>query len=107
MATSPSLPSPLTQQIHELAHLSQIASLRGSCNCEILQQGDPIEERYKEYVNRGAVIDQFNRCVNSYREAAVSNDPRFDHIDISEKQKVVTRLSAPSCLQVTSSLTPV
>ncbi|XP_041002130.1 heat shock 70 kDa protein 15-like [Juglans microcarpa x Juglans regia] len=56
---------------------------------ELKKQGDPIEERYKEYVNRGAVIDQFNRCVNSYREAAVSNDPRFDHIDISEKQKVV------------------
>ena len=38
-----------------------------------LQQGDPIEERYKESVNRGAVIDQLVRCVNSYREAAVSN----------------------------------
>ncbi|KAK4590593.1 hypothetical protein RGQ29_020948 [Quercus rubra] len=53
------------------------------------KQGDPIEERYKESVNRGAVIDQLVRCVNSYREAAVSNDPRFDHIDISEKEKVL------------------
>ena len=57
-----------------------------------LQQGDPIEERYKESVNRGAVIDQLVRCVNSYREAAVSNDPRFDHIDISEKEKVISVL---------------
>ncbi|KAG6727918.1 hypothetical protein I3842_02G148100 [Carya illinoinensis] len=56
---------------------------------ELKKQGDPIEERYKEYVNRGAFIDHFNHCVNSYREAAVSNDPRFDHIDISEKHKVV------------------
>jgi heat shock protein 4 len=55
-----------------------------------LQQGDPIEERYKESVNRGAVFDQLVRCINSYREAAVSNDPRFDHIDISEKQKVIS-----------------
>lgn len=56
---------------------------------ELKNQGDPIEERYKESVNRGAVIDQLVRCVNSYREAAVSNDPRFDHIDISEKEKVL------------------
>ncbi|KAK7842695.1 heat shock 70 kda protein 14 [Quercus suber] len=54
---------------------------------ELKKQGDPVEERYKESVNRGAVIDQLVRCVNSYREAAVSNDPRFDHIDISEKEK--------------------
>lgn len=53
-----------------------------------MQQGNPIEERYKEHVNRGAIIDQLVRCVNSYREAAVSNDPRYDHIDISERQKV-------------------
>lgn len=56
---------------------------------ELKKQGDPIEERYKESVNRGAVIDQLVRCVNSYREAAVSNDPRFDHIEISEKEKVL------------------
>lgn len=53
-----------------------------------MQQGDPIEERFKEYTERGAVIDQLAYCINSYREAAVSADPKFDHIDISEKQKV-------------------
>lgn len=54
-----------------------------------MQQGDPIEERYKEHTVRGTVIDQLAYCINSYREAAVSTDPKFDHIDISEKQKVV------------------
>lgn len=54
-----------------------------------MQKGDPIEERYKEYSERGTVVDQLVYCVNSYREAAMSNDPKFDHIDISEKQKVM------------------
>ncbi|RDX63223.1 Heat shock 70 kDa protein 14, partial [Mucuna pruriens] len=56
---------------------------------ELKKQGDPIEERYKEYMERGAVIDQLDYCINSYREAALSNDPKFDHIDINEKQKVL------------------
>lgn len=56
---------------------------------ELKKQGDPIEERYKEYTERGAVIDQLAYCINSYREAAMSNDPKFDHIDLAEKQKVL------------------
>ncbi|KAL2968134.1 hypothetical protein AAZX31_15G014000 [Glycine max] len=56
---------------------------------ELKKQGDPIEERYKEYMERGTVIDQLVYCINSYREAAMSNDPKFDHIDINEKQKVL------------------
>lgn len=56
---------------------------------ELKKQGDPIEERYKEFMERGAVIDQLIYCINSYREAAMSNDPKFDHIDLSEKQKVL------------------
>ncbi|XP_062089412.1 heat shock 70 kDa protein 14-like [Humulus lupulus] len=56
---------------------------------ELKKQGDPIEERYKEHTERGAVVDQLVYCVNSYREAAVSTDPKFDHIDLSEKQKVL------------------
>lgn len=54
-----------------------------------MQQGDPIEERYKEYSERGTVVDQLVYCINSYREAAMSNDPKFEHIDVSEKQKVI------------------
>ena len=53
-----------------------------------MQQGDPIEERYKEYTDRGSVIDQLVYCINSYREAAMSGDLKFDHIDMAEKQKV-------------------
>ncbi|RDX67062.1 Heat shock 70 kDa protein 14, partial [Mucuna pruriens] len=56
---------------------------------ELKKQGDPIEERYKEYMEKDAVIDQLGYCINSYREAALSNDPKFDHIDINEKQKVL------------------
>ncbi|KAL3528783.1 hypothetical protein ACH5RR_008105 [Cinchona calisaya] len=56
---------------------------------ELKKQGDPIEERYKEFTERGSIIDQLVYCINSYREAAVSNDPKFDHIELPEKQKVV------------------
>ncbi|XP_027340175.1 heat shock 70 kDa protein 15-like isoform X2 [Abrus precatorius] len=56
---------------------------------ELKKQGDPIEERYKEYMERGTVIDQLTYCINSYRAVAMSNDPKFDHIDINEKQKVL------------------
>jgi hypothetical protein len=53
-----------------------------------MQIGDPIEARYKEWTERGSAIDQLVYCINSFREAALSNDQKFDHIEISEKQKV-------------------
>ncbi|XP_016169721.1 heat shock 70 kDa protein 14 [Arachis ipaensis] len=56
---------------------------------ELKKQGDPVEERYREYTERGAVIDQLIYCINSYREAAMSSDPKFDHIELEEKQKVL------------------
>ncbi|GMI91837.1 heat shock protein 91 [Hibiscus trionum] len=56
---------------------------------ELKKQGDPIEERYKEYAVRETVIDQLAHCINSYREAAMSSDPKFDHIELEEKQKVL------------------
>lgn len=34
------------------------------------------------------MIDQLTYCINSYREAALSSDAKFDHIDLAEKQKV-------------------
>ncbi|KAI9110208.1 hypothetical protein K1719_018650 [Acacia pycnantha] len=58
---------------------------------ELKKRGDPIEQRYKEFMERGAIIDQFIYCINSYREAAMSTDPKFDHIDIAEKQKVLNQ----------------
>ncbi|KAL0696539.1 hypothetical protein Bca4012_063719 [Brassica carinata] len=56
---------------------------------ELKKVGDPIEMRYKESQERGTVIGQLGHCVNSYREAAVSNDSKFDHIELEEKQKVL------------------
>uniref|UniRef100_A0A7N0ZW23 Uncharacterized protein n=1 Tax=Kalanchoe fedtschenkoi TaxID=63787 RepID=A0A7N0ZW23_KALFE len=56
---------------------------------ELKKQGDPIEDRYKEFSERGTVVDQLQYCINSYKEAAMSNDPKFDHIDMAEKQKVL------------------
>ncbi|XP_047336580.1 heat shock 70 kDa protein 14-like [Impatiens glandulifera] len=57
---------------------------------ELKKQGDPIEERHKEHTERGSVIDQLVYCINSYREAAMSTDPKFDHIELSEKEKVLS-----------------
>ncbi|KAF8393340.1 hypothetical protein HHK36_021582 [Tetracentron sinense] len=56
---------------------------------ELKKQGDPIEERYKENLERGPAIDQLIYCINSYREVVMLNDPKFDHIDMAEKQKVL------------------
>ncbi|KAH0457383.1 hypothetical protein IEQ34_012698 [Dendrobium chrysotoxum] len=57
------------------------------------KQGDPIELRHKEWTERGPAFGQLVHCINSYREAALSKDPKFDHIDIAEKQKVVNECS--------------
>lgn len=43
------------------------------------------------------MVDQLVYCINSYREAAMSSDPKFEHIDLAEKQKV-----APMCSLVWS-----
>lgn len=66
-----------------------------------MQRGDPIEERYKDHSERGAVINQLAYCINSYREAVMSNDPKFDHIDVAEKQKVMTLSSRVLQLMLT------
>ncbi|AQK93155.1 Heat shock protein 15 [Zea mays] len=55
--------------------------------------GDPIEARYKESTERGSSVDQLVYCINSFREAALSSDQKFGHIDISEKQKVINECS--------------
>lgn len=34
------------------------------------------------------MINHLIYCINSYRDVAMSKDPKFDHIDIAEKQKV-------------------
>ncbi|CAL9767311.1 unnamed protein product [Musa acuminata subsp. burmannicoides] len=56
---------------------------------ELKKTGDPIEERYKEWAERGPAIDQLVYCINSFREAALTSYPRFDHIDIAGKKKMI------------------
>jgi len=60
---------------------------------ELKKIGDPIEARYKEWTERGSAVDQLVYCINSFREAALSNDQKFEHIEISEKQKVINECS--------------
>ncbi|XP_062179746.1 heat shock 70 kDa protein 15-like [Phragmites australis] len=60
---------------------------------ELKKVGDPIEVRFKEWEIRGSAVDQLVYCISSFREAALSNDQKFEHIDISEKQKVINECS--------------
>ncbi|CAL4895421.1 unnamed protein product [Urochloa decumbens] len=60
---------------------------------ELKKSGDPIEARYKEWMERGSVVEQLVYCIHSFREAALSNDQKFEHIDISDKQKVINECS--------------
>lgn len=53
--------------------------------CKI-QFGDPIKEHYKEDLGTKPAIRQLEHCFTGYREAAISIDPKFDHIDVAEKQ---------------------
>ncbi|XVF74602.1 hypothetical protein PTKIN_Ptkin13bG0125200 [Pterospermum kingtungense] len=56
---------------------------------ELKKQGDPIEERYREHSERPIVLEHLAYCINNFREAAMSNDPKYDHIELAEKQKVL------------------
>ncbi|KAF8727010.1 hypothetical protein HU200_019505 [Digitaria exilis] len=60
---------------------------------ELKKVGDPIEARFKEWETRDSCVNQLVYCINSFREAALSNDQKFEHIDISEKQKVINECS--------------
>lgn len=56
---------------------------------ELKKLGDPIEERQKEEEARSPAVMELLYCVNSFREAAQSRDGKYDHIDASEKSKVI------------------
>ncbi|KAJ4808696.1 hypothetical protein LUZ62_021262 [Rhynchospora pubera] len=56
---------------------------------ELKKGGDPIEERHREWSERGTTIQLLYHCINSFRNAAMTTDSRFDHIDQAEKQKVI------------------
>ncbi|XP_006654112.1 heat shock 70 kDa protein 15-like [Oryza brachyantha] len=60
---------------------------------ELKLVGDPIEIRYKEWTERGSAIAQLVHCIKSFRDAALSDNRAFDHIDMSEKQKVIDECS--------------
>ncbi|KAK9060490.1 hypothetical protein SSX86_021194 [Deinandra increscens subsp. villosa] len=60
---------------------------------ELKKQGDPIEQRYKEHSERGTFIDQLVNHVNWFKQAAATTDPKYEHIDLSEKQKVLNECS--------------
>ncbi|KAG8053154.1 hypothetical protein GUJ93_ZPchr0001g31131 [Zizania palustris] len=60
---------------------------------ELKKVGDPVEGRYKEWMDRGPAVDQLVYCIDSFREAALSYDPKFDHIDLEEKQTVINECS--------------
>ncbi|MFS7980798.1 putative Heat shock protein 70 family [Helianthus anomalus] len=60
---------------------------------ELKKQGDPIEQRYKEHSERGSFVDQLVGVINGYRQAAASGDQKYEHIDLSEKQKVLNECS--------------
>ncbi|KAJ4782269.1 hypothetical protein LUZ62_066526 [Rhynchospora pubera] len=56
---------------------------------ELKKGGNPIEERHREWSERGTTIQLLYHCINSFRNAAMTTDSRFDHIDQAEKQKVI------------------
>uniref|UniRef100_A0A0D6QZA2 Uncharacterized protein n=1 Tax=Araucaria cunninghamii TaxID=56994 RepID=A0A0D6QZA2_ARACU len=56
---------------------------------ELKKFGDPIEERYKEDTERVPLISSLEYCITSYRDAALSKEAKFDHIDVGDKQKVL------------------
>lgn len=60
---------------------------------ELKKVGDPIEIRYKEWAERSSSINQLVHCINGFKEVALSNSQAFDHIDMSEKQKVLDECS--------------
>ncbi|XP_074275972.1 heat shock 70 kDa protein 14-like [Silene latifolia] len=56
---------------------------------ELKKKGNPVEERYKEHMERGGAVQQLVYCINSFKEAAMSADPKFEHIELPETQKVI------------------
>ncbi|GJT53238.1 heat shock 70 kDa protein 15 [Tanacetum coccineum] len=59
---------------------------------ELKKQCDPIEQHYKEHSERCSFVGRLVERVNWFKQAAVG-DPKYDHIDMSEKQKVLSECS--------------
>uniref|UniRef100_A0A7I4C387 Uncharacterized protein n=1 Tax=Physcomitrium patens TaxID=3218 RepID=A0A7I4C387_PHYPA len=56
---------------------------------ELKKLGDPLEVREREEELRGPAVMALTYCITSFREAAQSPDPKFDHIDAADKEKVI------------------
>ncbi|CAI5483683.1 unnamed protein product [Closterium sp. Yama58-4] len=56
---------------------------------ELKRLGDPIEARLKEEEARPAALQSLQYCIGSFREAALSTDAMYAHIDPKEKAQVV------------------
>ncbi|CAI6000830.1 unnamed protein product [Closterium sp. NIES-64] len=56
---------------------------------ELKRLGDPIEARLREEETRPAALQSLQYCIGSFREAALSTDAMYAHIDPKEKAQVV------------------
>ena len=61
---------------------------------ELKKIGDPIAKRKWESENRYYSYMELKKAYNEYTLAATSNDPKYDHIDAAEKQKVVDKCTS-------------
>lgn len=68
----------------------EIKSVYTAKLAELKKLGDPLEARQKEEELRGPAARELNYCISSFREAAQSKDPKFDHIDAGDKEKVIS-----------------
>ncbi|BBN14282.1 hypothetical protein MPTK1_6g10360 [Marchantia polymorpha subsp. ruderalis] len=57
---------------------------------ELKKLGDPVVERQREDEARGQAIEDLLFCINSYSDAAQSQDARYDHICSGDKEKVIS-----------------
>jgi heat shock protein 4 len=68
----------------------EIKSVYTTKLAELKKLGDPLETRQREEELRGPAIRDLTYCITSFREAAQSKDPKFDHIDAADKEKVIS-----------------
>ena len=67
----------------------EIKSVYTAKLAELKKLGDPLEARQREEELRGPAARELSYCITSFREAAQSKDPKFDHIDAGDKEKVI------------------
>lgn len=56
---------------------------------ELKRIGDPIEQRYKEGEARASAANDLLNYINTYRNPVMSGDPKLDHIEPKDKEKVI------------------